>query len=204
VEYRVDIVALRKRLSLTPHDALSFGAADRSGWMNVEIVDTLSGDFRVVGQTKGSAFRPMGASQATMHLGPRDRREENVQAAHEDEQQEGWAKFIAGPTLVLFVFALVRWHTGSPHPFLLWTLRTGMMHSALYLLAALVWFTLTFTFFTRHVSPNGSGAAASPARLSPAETMASEEFSTATVSCPHCGSPVSDEQCDYCGWVRGV
>jgi hypothetical protein len=69
----MDIPALRKRLALTPYDALSFGAPDRTGWFNVEVVDTLSGDFRVVGQLRGTAFRPMGASQATMYFGPHER-----------------------------------------------------------------------------------------------------------------------------------
>lgn len=110
-------------------------------------------------------------------------------------------KFITTPTLVLAVFALVKWHTGTPHPFLFWTLRTGMIHSALYALAALVWFVLTFTFFTKHITPALVGETTAP-RRSPAETMPSEDFALATVTCPDCGAPVSAEECGYCGWVR--
>ena len=197
----MELTALRKRLSLTPHDALSFGAPDRTGWANVEIVDTLSGDFRVVGQVRGDAFRPMGASQATMHLGPPDRQAARQEAAAADAHFEQWATFVVAPPLVLLAFALVRWHTGAPHPFLLWSVRTGMLHSIAYLAVALTWLVVTFTFVTKQIAPAIVGETPAP-RRSPAETMASEDFSMATINCPDCGAPVSDDACHFCGWVR--
>jgi len=60
-----DIGTLRRTLALGPYETLTFGAPDTTGWANLEVNDTRTGDFRVVGQYKAGAFRPAGASEAT-------------------------------------------------------------------------------------------------------------------------------------------
>lgn len=198
----LDIPALRTRLNLTPYDALSFGAPDRTGWYNVEVVDTLTGDFHVVGQLRGTAFRPMGASQATMHVGPVD---QAAKAAHLDDLaagQQTWAGILAVPVVCLGTLALGRWHAGPTDHYLLFTLQRGTLQGILALLAAVAWALLIFWYYGAHVEPTRADHAAPPTRQSPAETLPSDDFAMATVNCPHCGSPVSTEQCAYCGWVR--
>jgi hypothetical protein len=200
----MDIAALRKRLALTPHDALSFGAPDRTGWANVEIVDTLTGDFRVVGQLRGSAFRPMGASQATMHLGPRVT-DVNPAVEREAQHEEFFGGLLAGPTIIGLFLAWCFWQDGPLEHVLVLTLRRGTWEAIGLVVAILLWDCLVFKVGGWFLADDHAAIMEPlPARLSPAEAMPSDDFRMATVNCPHCGSPVSDDGCLYCGWTRDL
>jgi hypothetical protein len=101
----MDISALRRRLNLSPHEALSFGAPDTTGWMNVEVTETITGDYKVVGQLRGTAFRPMGASAASMNFAHRRGRDDRDGAEEGVTDTESlayaWLTFVVFPPFVV-------------------------------------------------------------------------------------------------------
>jgi hypothetical protein len=187
----MEITALRKRLGLSPYEELSVGAPDKTGWMNVEVIDTLGYDeVRVVGQLKGDAFRPAGASLVTA-LGPG--RDTGMHAARaRQEAREGEAQVVCG-TLWL--------GGGACLGLLAWTHWFSPL-ALLYAAAAVVWMIGWLWLMEAVISPMISHDNRRAEGSSPALDLASDDFNAPTVSCPKCGAAVSSDLCAHCGWVR--